>query len=116
MTDMSQINIAEDFSAYPIGRDSDDSEDSNGEKFREEFLVPALEQVRNSPGIVEVSFEGVESFGSSFLEEAFGGLVRKCGWTASDLKKKLKITYDWPGYARFERRMWKHIDEAKPEN
>jgi hypothetical protein len=115
MTEIIHISIAEDFSAYPIGRDSDDSVENNGEKFRSEILIPALEKSLTDNSIVDVSFEGVESFGSSFLEEAFGGLVRVDGWTARNLKKHLKISYDWQGYARFERRMWKHVESAKPE-
>jgi|GEM_PF-488537 len=111
-----KIDIAKDFSAYPIGRDAEDSVDSNGQKFREEFLVPALEAAEAANSTLEVSFEGVESFGSSFLEEAFGGLVRKNGWSEHQLRKILKITYDWRGYARMERRMWAHIADAKPEN
>ncbi|KRS11030.1 hypothetical protein XM53_18295 [Roseovarius atlanticus] len=116
MTEAIRISIAEDFSAYPIGRDETDSVESNGKKFRVEFLAPALEQAKADGTQVIVSFEGVESFGSSFLEEAFGGLVRKEGWKSSDLKKFMKIDYDWPGYARFERRLWKHVESAKPDN
>lgn len=114
MPELIHISIAEDFSAYPIGRDSDDSAENNGQKFRNEFLIPALKKSLADNSIVDVSFEGVESFGSSFLEEAFGGLIRKNGWTAQNLKKHLRVTYDWQGYARFERRMWKHVESAKP--
>ena len=110
------INIAEEFSAYPIGRDESDSEKNNGQRFRREFLLPKLKDAEENHRIVVISFEGVESFGSSFLEEAFGGLVREDGWTSEKIKKFLRITYDWSGYKRFERRMWDYIEAAKPND
>lgn len=109
------INVASQFSAYPIGRDEEDSPDTNGQKFREELLLPHLNAVRDNHGKVIVDFEGVESFGSSFLEEAFGGLVRKNGWTPNDLRRVLEIQYQWAGYARAARQAWHYIDISKPE-
>lgn len=113
MSEGTTINIAKDFSAYPIGRDYNDSPEANGRKFRE-LLVLKLNEARSSNSTVVVDFEGVESFGSSFLEEAFGGLVRENGWTVAELKRHLSITYDWAGYARAERQAWHHINNAKP--
>ena len=65
------INIANDFTRYPAGRVLDDGLFS-GEKFRTSFLVPILE--RDESAIIEL--DGTRGYGSSFLEEAFGGLVR----------------------------------------
>lgn len=78
------INIARDFSRYPAGRYISDGP-YNGEAFRERFLVPAL---RESTGKVVIEFDGARGYGSSFLEEAFGGLVR-AGVSASDLFSRL---------------------------
>lgn len=108
------INIADDFSAYPVGRDRDDSEKSNGKKFREEHLIPALNQALREHTQLIVSLEGVESIGSSFLEEAFGGVVRNHKWSPADLRSILRIEYEWAGYARAERSIWDHIKNAKP--
>lgn len=55
--------------------------DYSGEEFRESLLLPALNK-----GEVTVNFDGVYGYGSSFLEEAFGGLARK-GISADKLKK-----------------------------
>lgn len=46
----------------------------SGERFREEVLLKAI----NEHGIseVHVDLDGTAGYGSSFLEEAFGGLVR----------------------------------------
>ena len=82
----SRIIIADDFSRYPAGRYPEDG-DFNGTKFREKVLVPALNNFNN----VEVNFDGVAGFGSSFLEEAFGGLVRCEGFTRQQLDSKLTI-------------------------
>lgn len=46
--------------------------DFSGEEFRDEVLVPALMDEN-----ISVDFDGVYGYGSSFLEEAFGGLVRR---------------------------------------
>ena len=66
------ISIADDFSVYPGGRTPEDGPFS-GEEFRNKFLVPALKSKES----VVIDFDGVRGYGSSFLEEAFGGLVRQ---------------------------------------
>lgn len=48
----------------------------SGEAFREEKLVPALEKYNNS---IQVDLDGVAGYGSSFLDEAFAGLLRRGG-------------------------------------
>ena len=79
------ISIAKQFSTAPSGRYKADGP-ASGEQFRDELLIPALE----SGSQVVVDLNGVMGYGSSFLEEAFGGLVRK-GFTADDLLKRLMI-------------------------
>ncbi|MEZ8169315.1 MULTISPECIES: STAS-like domain-containing protein [Vibrio] len=64
------INI-KDFSVFP-GPRFIDLGDFSGEEFRDSVLIPALEKSN-----VVVNLDGVFGFGSSFLEEVFGGLVRK---------------------------------------
>lgn len=73
------INIQHDFSRYPAGRYMTDGPYS-GEEFREKHLIPALSE----SGKVIVEFDGARGYGSSFLEEAFGGLVR-AGFSAKDI-------------------------------
>lgn len=79
------INVSSDFSRFPAGRYISDGRFS-GESFREKFLVPALQ----SSSIVEVHLDGTLGYGSSFLEEAFGGLVRN-GFSAEDLAGRLRV-------------------------
>lgn len=78
------LNIARQFSKTPLGRYPTDGP-NNGEKFRETLLAPSL---RESPGAtVVVELDGTEGYGSSFLEEAFGGLVRHHGFRRRDLSR-----------------------------
>lgn len=43
-----------------------------------------------------MNIDGVRTFGSSFLEEVIGGTIRSSEFTASDLKKLLKVRYTKP--------------------
>ncbi len=65
------VNVAKDFSRYPAGRFKSDGPFS-GQHFREDILIPRLRQ----PGNLTVELDGTRGYGSSFLEEAFGGLIR----------------------------------------
>ena len=86
MSTRRRINIADDFSPFPSGRFRADGNFS-GEAFRDDILAPALRSVDR----VEVNLDGTMGFGSSFLEEAFGGLVTSCGFTSDDLASRLSF-------------------------
>lgn len=94
------ISIARDFSPSPAGRYRSDGP-YPGQAFRDDMLIPALREF----SVVTVDLDGTSGFGSSFLEEAFGGLVRN-GFTEVELKKKLKFKSSRPSY---ETRIWKYI-------
>lgn len=69
---MRTVSVARDFTRYPSGRFKQHSKTS-GEEFRQRFLEsPIL-----SGEQIEVDLDDTIGFGSSFLEEAFGGLVRQ---------------------------------------
>ncbi len=89
------ISIAKDFSDVPAGRFRDDG-DWSGEKFREELLIPALKKADKKHPVI-VNINDTEGYGSSFLEEAFAGLIRN-GYTKENIAEKLQIeandTYD----------------------
>lgn len=80
---MRTINIATQFSRYPAGRYLADGPYS-GEYFRENWLIPALKSDEETT----IEFDGTRGYGSSFLEEAFGGLVRK-GFKPEHIKQLL---------------------------
>ncbi|MEP2652701.1 MAG: STAS-like domain-containing protein [Paraglaciecola sp.] len=85
---MTKIIISQDFSSKPFGRYPSDGKWS-GERFRDELLIPAFEDIQNKEVVVNLD-NVVRGFGSSFLEEAFGGLIR-AGFDKEEVKQKLKI-------------------------
>ncbi|WP_155914576.1 STAS-like domain-containing protein [Asticcacaulis sp. AC460] len=104
------INIA-DFSRYPSGRDHRDG-DNNGTRFREEVLCPAIEEAVAAGNKVVVSLDGVNSMGSSFLEETFGGLVRNHGYGKDFIKSILEVTTNRESFKRYVDAAWRYIDSA----
>lgn len=72
------LKISDDFSKTPGGRLKDEGEFS-GEEFRDTILLPAYEQCEENGETLEINFDDCIAFATSFLEEAFGGLVRKYG-------------------------------------
>jgi hypothetical protein len=79
------ISLAVDFSPSPAGRFPDDGP-YPGAVFRDSLLLPAIK----TSEMVIVDMKGTELPGSSFLEEAFGGLVR-AGLTEHLLRAKLQL-------------------------
>ena len=67
------INLGKQFGRYPAGRYLSDGPFS-GQHFREKFLLPAL---RSNIETIEIELDDARGLASSFLEEAFGGLVRE---------------------------------------
>lgn len=100
------ISVVSDFSDEPYGRFRADGSDS-AERFRDDLLIPALHQHDR----VIVDLKGA-FYGSSFLEEAFGGLVR-LGFKYDDLKEKLIIEHDLQSYIHAS---WRYIENAAQES
>lgn len=80
------ISLSKDFSPSPAGRYPADGP-YPGAVFRNNFLLPAIK----SHDRVIVDMDGTEMAGSSFLEEAFGGLVREEHLRESVLREKLEV-------------------------
>ncbi|WP_303852932.1 STAS-like domain-containing protein [Bartonella apis] len=89
------INLANDFSRYPAGRFSDDGS-HNGSKFRDEILWPRLENVIRKNDTLTINIDDVRSLGSSFIDEAFVGLLRKHNITKEILLKYLDVKCTQP--------------------
>lgn len=77
------ISVAKQFSRTPGGRTKEDGPFS-AEAFRDNLLIPLL----NEGQPVTIELDGTLGYASSFLEEVFGGLVRK-GYSPSKLEKLL---------------------------
>jgi hypothetical protein len=82
------INVAKDFSRYPAGRYISDGPYS-GELFREKHLLPVIQ----AGGKAIIELDGARGYGSSFLEEAFGGLTRK-SFSPETIKKAFTLKSD----------------------
>jgi len=72
-----------DFSVTPFGRYKTDSPFS-AEAFRE-ILISKLNEAIEQEDVVTIILDNVYGLGSSFLEESFGGLVRKGYFTKEQL-------------------------------
>lgn len=101
---MKLISISKDFSEFPAGRFIEDGPFS-GQRFRDELLAPALKEFDQ----VTVNIDGTLGFGSSFLEEAFGGLIRVHKFSVNELNSKLIIVGSMETY---KRRIWSYIQSA----
>jgi hypothetical protein len=106
------INVARDFSKSPGGRFAKYGPGS-GEEFRRSILVPALRSARSSGAAVIVDFDGALTYPVSFLEEAFGGLVRLEGFTASELAKLLVLQTTVGRHKVLIDLAWKYINSAQ---
>lgn len=98
------IDIGKQYSKYPAGRTPADGA-YNGETFREKFLKVPL----RAGNTILVKLDGAISYGSSFLEEAFGGLVREHNFNANALRNRVKLETDDPF---LEDEIWSYIDRA----
>lgn len=74
------------FARYPYGRYESDGPYS-GEVFRRKVLLPAFEADQDR---IQVVLDGASGLGSSFLEEAFGGLVRG-GISLNEVRDRLEV-------------------------
>ncbi|KEZ72816.1 hypothetical protein C5I_0117215 [Pseudomonas syringae pv. syringae FF5] len=82
------ITIVKDFSKKPYGRYPLDGEGC-GQFFRQLVLAPALRKHSH----VHVILDGYNRYGRSFLDEAFGGLIREEGFSWEELENKLTYSH-----------------------
>lgn len=71
-----QITIAKDYSRTPGPRYVSEGAFS-GEDFRNNVLCPKIKEAIEKNEILQVVLDGTHGYGTSFLEEAFGGLIRE---------------------------------------
>lgn len=102
------LNIAKDFTPFPIGRYASDG-DASGETFRRKVLVPLLQRTDD---VIEVELDSASGLGSSFLEEAFGGLIREAEFSEEVLLKRLKLL---SSDKLLISEIWSYISDAQKE-
>lgn len=104
-----KIEVAKDFSRTPgprfrrLGRFS-------GEAFRAEIERALSTAAPNE--VVEVWLDGTAGYGSSFLEEAFAGIVRHRLYSPEDLRRRLKIKAKTPLYETYAREARSYFEDA----
>lgn len=101
---MRTINVA-DFFPYPGGRYRRHGKGS-GQEFREDHLIPIL-KTRDHARIV---LDGASGYPPSFLEEAFGGLIRE-GFSAEEIRKCFEISAG-PAFEAYVRMIWEYVEKA----
>lgn len=102
---MKEIHIARDYSKFPAGRHLKDGEFS-GERFRKKHLEPPLKKGLQ----VVVYFDGARGYGSSFLDEAFGGLIRTSGFRLATLLTQLELIGSDPGIIH---EVWSYLKQEE---
>ena len=81
-----EIVRVSDFTKYP-GPRFESLGPGSGELFRDTILLPKIQKFGTN---IVINLDGVMGYGSSFLEESFGGAIRK----GIDPKTLLKILED----------------------
>lgn len=86
------ISVAMNFSKTPGPRFVRQGPHS-GQKFRSSVLAPALNTLPNGGALI-VDLDGTAGYGSSFIDEAFGGLIRSEGFSRQSLLDSIQIKSD----------------------
>jgi hypothetical protein len=107
---MRTLSVSKDFTRYPGPRYRKNGEFS-GQQFREEKLIPELRGAIEAGDLLTVILDDVAGYGSSFLEEAFGGLVRE-GFSVTDLEDHLRIVADTSRFKHHKKRAETYILDA----
>lgn len=105
------INIAQQYTRFPGGRYPEDG-DGNGTDFRERFLLPILAQHQHATIILD----GAAGYPSSFLDEAFAGLVRKHGYSAKQVLAAFTFVADQPNLKPFVEMIKRYVSQAPSSN
>ncbi|WP_205900541.1 STAS-like domain-containing protein [Pseudomonas viridiflava] len=85
--------VVKEFATHPYGRypteGEPEDEDFSGATFRKKYLAKYLREYDT----VHVILDGYNRYGRSFLDEAFGGLIREENFTAMQLDEKLTYSH-----------------------
>lgn len=76
MDNLINISISQDFTVTPGPRRKVEG-DFSGELFSETILEPAFKKAKEENKKILINLDGTLGYGTSFLEEVFGGLQRK---------------------------------------
>lgn len=102
-----RIHVRSDFTPYPFGRTREDSSRS-GEAFREDFLIPALDNLQDTEETLTVDLRGILGYSMEWLHEAFNPLKEQYGlqW----LQERLLIEASFPHWPSL---VWRLLDNPE---
>lgn len=79
-----ELKVARDFSTVPGARYPDEG-DFSGQEFRNNVLIPKILEAKAKQVHLIIDLDGTAGYGTSFLEEAFGGLIRVDNYSYKEL-------------------------------
>jgi len=106
-------NIAHEFSMTPGGRFRKHGPYS-GEEFREDVLCDLLHTAIEGGDKLAIVLDGAVGYPSSFLEEAFGGLVRLRKFSHETIRRHLEVQALNPLYETYRISANRYMDNAHP--
>ena len=106
--------IAEEFSVTPGGRFKKHGPYS-GEEFREDVLRTLLQRAVGADEKLTIVLDGTAGYGSSFLEEAFGGLIRLRLFDKEQVRRHLEVQALEPLYETYRLSANRYMETASPQ-
>ena len=107
------LSVAKEFSDT-AGPRSRSEGDFSGEEFLERHLSVKFKEAVDAKGILVVDLDDTEGYATSFLESAFGGLVRNYGYSTQFVLAHLEFKSDDEPFLIEE--IVNYIKEAKAES
>ncbi|MDE0101655.1 MAG: STAS-like domain-containing protein [Bryobacterales bacterium] len=107
-------SIAKQFSATPGGRFRKHGPYS-GEEFRDDVLLDLLRNAIGSDDMLVITLDGTHGYGSSFLEEAFGGLIRLGLFDREQVEGHLELRALDPLYETYRLSANRYMENARPQ-
>lgn len=87
---MINISVAQNFTHTPGPRYREEGSFS-GEEFRETLLAKSVREALDKSVKLLVDLDGTAGYGTSFLEESFGGLIREEHIQYEDIQRVLEV-------------------------
>lgn len=91
------LTVSTDFSSTPGPRYKHEGKFS-GEVFRRDFLEPKLKEAIEKQIKLFIDLDGTAGYGTSFLEEAFGGLIRVNKYSYEEIRNHIELKSDEEDY------------------
>jgi len=90
MSQTLSLRVAQEFSITPGARYEFEGK-FPGEDFRDNHLYPKLVKAIESDKVLVVDLDGTAGYGTSFLEESFGGLIRERGLSLEEINSHMNL-------------------------